>query len=220
MNTQNDLTNLISNGNDLATLFNRSLLKKYLFDANISACPNCSEKPFVYASLSSSENCGFIAFSPQAVTALVGMSLSASETDTPPQSPTPTTLKILHNIAQTICLSVDNAICGEFSTTSPQDFNIFSAFHFLIDNQHSFWLQLPAQKTSKIAENMPCELTAVIQQTTLPLTQLSNWKIGSFLPLGIEKNAEISILQGNTPKFMGIMGQKSRHIAVKITQKV
>ena len=219
MNTLNSFLFSIPDGNTIATAFKQSLLKKYFFDADISFCTS-STSPLVYAKLSAINNHGYIAFSSTAVNELICMSLGPSDNSSQDIFPSSTALKILHNIAQTMCSELGDILCGEFSTEKPDDFDIYSAFQFSVNNNGSFWLQIPGIKPLDIANNIPCELTAVMQQSSLPLSKISEWKVGSFMPLGIEKDAEISILQGKAPKFKGILGQKSHHIAIKITQKV
>lgn len=220
MNTQTPFLPIISDRNRIVTALNDCLLKTYLVDAEISLCSDCRLPPSVYAPISTIENYGLIAFSAPAVNRLINITLGATNADSASVEPTATTLIALQKISQTMCYALGAIVCGNFSTLCPQNFNPVAAICLKLAPDAPFWLQLPVSEKQIITENLPIELTAVIQQAFLPINQIAEWKVGSLLPLGIEKNAEISILHQNKTVFKGIMGQKSQHIAVKITQKV
>ena len=207
-------------GTKIAAAFTRDLLKTYLFDAEITPAYISIDSPAVYLSLQSPDSCASLAFSDEAVFALVSKVFGDNDIDFEPTELTPASRTILKNIAQTMSSALGDFVCGNIETAAPENFDINKALSFKISDRYVFWLCLPDSKTETKPENMPVELTAVMQQSPLLLNQMSNWKVGSLLPLGIEKNAEISILHGNKIVFKGIMGQKSRHIAVKITKKV
>ncbi len=209
---------LYNDGVKIAAAINCSLLKNYLFDAEISATDNSGSVPALYAPFLDSAGC--IAFSAQAITALVNMSLGQPDFDSEPLTATPAAIAIISNLAATISEAVGLHPAHHVSSECPPDFDLDSAFAFKIYNQYDFWVYVSTANHSQISPDTPVELTAVIKRTSLPLDLLSEWKVGSFLPLGIEKNAEISILHNSKTMFKGVMGQKSRHIAVKITKRV
>lgn len=64
----------------------------------------------------------------------------------------------------------------------------------------------------------PVEITAVLKQADFSLRRLEQWEIGSFIPLNMAKDEEISLFCGKNIVFKGIMGKKGHNIAVKITK--
>ena len=69
-------------------------------------------------------------------------------------------------------------------------------------------------------EDLPLELQAVVAEKDFSLGEIARADIGTFLPLGIEKNGSVSLTCDNQPIFRGTIGQKFRKIALKITEKV
>ena len=63
------------------------------------------------------------------------------------------------------------------------------------------------------------EVKAVIKETTALLGNVSKWEKGSFFPLEISPNENISILCGDVPLFNGTMGHKEDSVVVKINGK-
>ena len=63
------------------------------------------------------------------------------------------------------------------------------------------------------------EIRAVIKETNALLSDISAWKKGSFLPLEIAPDENISIVCGDVPLFNGIMGRKEDNVVVKINGK-
>ena len=205
-------------GRLIAANLNHALLKNYRFDAEFTAVEHTESLPVLYAPFA--DNNGCIAFSTSAITALVNMALGQTDFDNEPTATTSAAIAVINKLSATMAKTFGFSFLNCVSAECPPDFDINSAFAFKISNQYDFWIYIPSCRRSSLAPDLPIELTALIRQASIPLNQLTEWKVGSFLPLGIEKNAEISILHNNKPLFKGIMGQKSRHIAVKITQKV
>lgn len=63
------------------------------------------------------------------------------------------------------------------------------------------------------------EVKAVICETDALLSDVSKWKKGSFLPLDISPNDNISVFCGDVPLFNGIMGRKENNVVIKINGK-
>lgn len=63
------------------------------------------------------------------------------------------------------------------------------------------------------------EIKAVLKETEAKLSDISSWHKGSFLPLDIEPQEEVSIFCGDVPLFKGIMGRKEDHVVIKIKGK-
>ena len=63
------------------------------------------------------------------------------------------------------------------------------------------------------------EIKAVIKETEALLSDVSGWKKGSFLPLEITPDENISIFCGDVPLFQGIMGRKEDNVVIKVKGK-
>ncbi|MBO6559976.1 MULTISPECIES: flagellar motor switch protein FliM [Nisaea] len=64
------------------------------------------------------------------------------------------------------------------------------------------------------------ELEAVLDQVVLSLNDVLNWKPGTRLLLNASPKSTIDMRCGDVPLFVGGMGQRNGHIAVKIKQKL
>lgn len=60
------------------------------------------------------------------------------------------------------------------------------------------------------------ELSALLDQVTLPLHDVLSWEIGSQIILNVTPTAPINLLCGEYPLFIGQVGRKMGNIAVKI----
>jgi flagellar motor switch protein FliM len=63
------------------------------------------------------------------------------------------------------------------------------------------------------------EIKAVIKETKALLSDISSWKKGSFFPLEIAPDEDISIVCGDVSLFNGTMGRKEDNVVVKINGK-
>ncbi len=63
-------------------------------------------------------------------------------------------------------------------------------------------------------------LQAVLDQVTVPLGKILDWKEGSHLDLNCTPDSNILMRCGDVPMFNGAMGRKSGNIAVKISDKL
>lgn len=63
------------------------------------------------------------------------------------------------------------------------------------------------------------EIKAVIKETEALLSDVSAWQKGSFLPLEITPEENISVLCGDVPLFQGSMGRKEDTIVIKVEGK-
>lgn len=63
------------------------------------------------------------------------------------------------------------------------------------------------------------EIKAVIKETKALLSDVSSWKKGSFFPLEIAPDENISLMCGDVALFNGVMGRKEDNVVVKINGK-
>jgi flagellar motor switch protein FliM len=63
-------------------------------------------------------------------------------------------------------------------------------------------------------------LKGVLDQVELPLGDVLNWEPGSRLELNCSPRSEVQMRCGDIPLFMGHMGRKNNHIAVRINSKI
>ena len=61
------------------------------------------------------------------------------------------------------------------------------------------------------------EINAVLDEVWLPLSEVLNWKIGSQILLEATPESSVTLRCGNVPMFRGVMGRRSRNIAVRIS---
>lgn len=60
------------------------------------------------------------------------------------------------------------------------------------------------------------ELSALLDQVTLPLHEVLSWEVGSQIILNVTPTASVNLLCGEYPLFIGQVGRKMGNIAVKI----
>lgn len=63
------------------------------------------------------------------------------------------------------------------------------------------------------------ELRAVMKDVEVKFGEISSWKEGSFLPLEMLPNDDISLLCGDVPLLVGSMGRKGDKVVVKVKGK-
>ena len=63
-------------------------------------------------------------------------------------------------------------------------------------------------------------LNAVLDQVELPLRDVLNWEEGSHLELNSTPNSKVEMRCGDVSMFMGHMGRKAGHIAVRLLDKM
>jgi flagellar motor switch protein FliM len=66
--------------------------------------------------------------------------------------------------------------------------------------------------------NVPIE--AVLDTVEMPLREVLNLKVGSRILLNADINADVTLVCGDLPMFVGKMGRKSGHIAIRISEKM
>ncbi|MCP4393793.1 MAG: flagellar motor switch protein FliM [Alphaproteobacteria bacterium] len=64
------------------------------------------------------------------------------------------------------------------------------------------------------------DLSAVLDQTTMPLNKIMNLEVGSQMMLSTTPDSDIKLLCGDVPIFSGTMGRKSNNIAIKIKKNI
>jgi flagellar motor switch protein FliM len=62
------------------------------------------------------------------------------------------------------------------------------------------------------------KLSAVLDELTVPLNDVLNWKVGTKLVLNATADSMIEMRCGDRPMYLGRVGRKSGHIAVRIEQ--
>ena len=62
------------------------------------------------------------------------------------------------------------------------------------------------------------KMSAVLDELTVPLNDVLNWKVGTKLLLNATSDSMIEMRCGDRPMYLGRVGRKSGHIAVRIEQ--
>lgn len=231
-------------GAAVAEKVNQALLGNYLAETRIDFCGYSTpqtDSPYLCARLDNGQKNGYVFFSAGFVRTVINRIFNRHNTvNEADKKLTPAIAAVMQEIADIICRCAAGQIssqktiwnCHSLSETLP---DILSAqglpLCFSLDN-NKMWLlppetednrqKAPQNKINSLenaAQDLPVEATAVVNRQEITLRKLSQWHQGDFLPLGIEKNAEISILCGNKTIFKGILGQKLHRIAVKITKR-
>ena len=63
------------------------------------------------------------------------------------------------------------------------------------------------------------EIDAILKEVETSLGEISRWKKGSFLPLNMSPNEDITLICGDIPLLTGSMGRKGKNIVIKIKGK-
>ena len=63
------------------------------------------------------------------------------------------------------------------------------------------------------------EIKAVLKEKEIKLSEVSSWQNGSFLPLEIPPQEQVTLVCGDVALFKGAMGRKEEHIAIKVDGK-
>ena len=63
------------------------------------------------------------------------------------------------------------------------------------------------------------EVKAILKETKALLSDVSAWEKGTFFPLDITPQDDVTVFCGDVPLFLGNMGRKEQHIVVKINGK-
>lgn len=63
------------------------------------------------------------------------------------------------------------------------------------------------------------EIKAVLKEKDIKLADISSWEKGSFLPLDISPQEEVTIVCGDVSLFKGSMGRKDKNIVIKVNRK-
>lgn len=63
------------------------------------------------------------------------------------------------------------------------------------------------------------DINAVLREVEVKFGEISNWEKGSFLPLDMFPNEDITLLCGDVPLITGSMGRKSNHVVIKVKGK-
>ena len=63
------------------------------------------------------------------------------------------------------------------------------------------------------------EVKAVLKEKDITLAEIASWEKGSFLPLDIPPQEEVTIVCGDVPLFKGAMGRKDNNIVIKVDRK-
>ncbi len=224
---------------------NRSLLEKYMFFADIAfdgKSNTFADFENLCIAFSDGKKLGYILFSKECAAKLALMAVGNFKKTSAAIKDSPVIKAITEDIAETICFAFFQIVEPNkkffYLGLSSKPENFSDIWDFSLKSGGKFQLipltDIPDKKEFaenkkqeennrhliKTAQNTPVELLALVAERKIPLFCLSGWKIGSFVPLGIEKNSEISILCNKKTIYKGVMGRKGQHIAVKTTQKV
>lgn len=60
------------------------------------------------------------------------------------------------------------------------------------------------------------KMSAVLDEVTLPLKEIMNWKPGSRLMLNVKADDLVSLRAGDVTLFQGRMGSLNDHVAVRV----
>ncbi|MBI4031587.1 MAG: FliM/FliN family flagellar motor switch protein, partial [Proteobacteria bacterium] len=64
------------------------------------------------------------------------------------------------------------------------------------------------------------QLSALLGEMTIPLNELLNWKIGTRIIFNTDVNDELELRCGHFPMFKGPVGQRQKHIAVRVEKYI
>ncbi len=63
------------------------------------------------------------------------------------------------------------------------------------------------------------KLEAVLDRTMMNLSQVLSWEVGSFLPLNVRENGQVTLRCGDADLFTGTIGSQNNRVAVKIDRR-
>lgn len=63
------------------------------------------------------------------------------------------------------------------------------------------------------------DIHAVLKETQAHLSDVSSWQKGSFLPLDMSPQDQVTVLCGDIPLFKGAMGRRDDHVVIRIEGK-
>ena len=63
------------------------------------------------------------------------------------------------------------------------------------------------------------EIQAILKEKDISLKEISSWKQGSFLPLGMYPTDDINLICGDIPLLKGSMGRKTDNVVIKVKEK-
>lgn len=63
------------------------------------------------------------------------------------------------------------------------------------------------------------DIHAVLKETQAHLSDVSSWQKGSFLPLDMSPQDQVTVLCGDVPLFKGAMGRRDDHVVIRIEGK-
>lgn len=63
------------------------------------------------------------------------------------------------------------------------------------------------------------EIDAVLKEVEVKFGEMAKWEKGSFLPLDMSPDEDISLICGDVPLLVGSMGRKSDRVVIKVKGK-
>ena len=63
------------------------------------------------------------------------------------------------------------------------------------------------------------DVHAVLKETQAHLSDVSSWQKGSFLPLDMSPQDQVTVFCGDVPLFKGAMGRRDDHVVIRIEGK-
>ena len=215
-----------------AQKINKKLLEIYRIDASITPItPSLDSNDFfIVFSIENNEQSGKILLSKTFCSNIINLVLGG-KSQNEDITKTPITIKIIENVAEVFCKELISENAKITISEQKNDISTICAencFSFTMSEGGIFCFIFPEAQINEdihyeekhtVSDDVSLKLSAVVKQSEITLQNLSTWKVGDFLPIGIEKNTEISILCENKPLFKAVMGQKNNRIAVKITKR-
>lgn len=221
----------------LTKAFDCAFLAEYRMATQTRFCgyaTDFDDKICLWATLNSPKAQGIIAFSEDCIKNLTNQILGASTNQNCDGKITPIVQTVIDDAVNTFCRAANKVLDqnhvwrNSACSAEKAHFDKEKTFlEFSLKDTGKLWFLPPSENSTpkhinikQATFDIPTEVTAEICNKEITLSQLTELKVGSFLPLAIEKNAEISILSGKTTLFRGRLGRKGHHVAVKITKKV
>ncbi len=63
------------------------------------------------------------------------------------------------------------------------------------------------------------EIKAILKEKFISLGEIAKWEKGSFLPLEMSSQEDITLICGDVPLLKGVIGRKSDHVVIKVKNK-
>lgn len=106
--------------------------------------------------------------------------------------------------------------CMPYATLEPVREQLLQQFMGEKFGQDNIWENHLAQELY----HTRVEMSAVLDEFSIPLGKAMNWRIGDTLQLNVRPQSKIKIKCGNVMKLVGELGRADRNLAIKITRNI